>query len=301
MAQRFGAKHSPDGRDTPSKAGSDAPIKNPFDGQRPSRAAGRVNFLFLAPLPLLASAFFRDPTGLAITMLAFGFLILAAWLTREGIRAQEAYEARKIARRPAIPRKIFGAILTGTGLFFAGYISGNILNSCIFAGLGTTLHLFSFGLDPMKNKGLEGIDTFQTDRVARAVGAAEDHLAAMQDAIQRAGDRHLETRIDTFQATARDMFRSIENDPRDLTAARKFLSVYLQGARNATARFADLYARNRDAGARAEYVALLDDLEANFSAQTQRLLQDDRSDLNIEIEVLRERLAREGVPLNDQT
>lgn len=293
MAQHFGGDHSP------TKGGNDSapPKKNPFEGKTRTRAGGRVNFLFIAPFPLVITAFFRDPTAMAISLSAFGLLILAAWLTREGVLAQEAYESRKIARRPAIPRKMFGSILTGAGLFLAGYVGGNLLNSAIFAILGVVLHAFAFGLDPLRNKGMEGIDTFQTDRVARAVGEAEKHLSAMNDAILRARDRELQARVEAFQTTARDMFRTIEDDPRDLTAARKYLSVYLLGARNATARFADIYARSRDASARTEYEALLNDLEANFSAQTQKLLNDDRSDLNIEIEVLRERLAREGVPM----
>ena len=295
MAQRFGGPNSPGG---PSKDPRTA-ARSPFEGKNRARAGGRVNFLFLAPLPLVFTAFFREPTGMAISLAAFGLLILAAWLTREGVLAQEAYEARKIARRPAVPRKILGSLATGAGLFLAGFIGGNILNSVIFAVLGTGLHAFSFGLDPMKNKGFEGVDEFQTDRVARAVGEAEKHLVAMKDAILRARDRGLEARVDAFQSTARDMFRTIEDDPRDLTASRKYLSVYLIGARDATVRFADIYARSKNAEARADYEALLSDLETNFTAQTEKLLNDDRSNLNIEIEVLRERLAREGVRIKN--
>jgi hypothetical protein len=90
------------------------------------------------------------------------------------------------------------------------------------------------------------------------------------------------------------MFRGVESDPRDLTAARKYLSVYLTGARDATVKFADLYRQNRDGAVRAEYVALLDDLETNFARRTQTLLSDNRTDLDVEISVLRERLGREG-------
>ena len=57
----------------------------------------------------------------------------------------------------------------------------------------------AFGLDPMKDKGLEGVDSFQTDRVARAVEEAEKHLAAMKDAILRANDRGLTDRVERFQ------------------------------------------------------------------------------------------------------
>lgn len=142
---------------------------------------------------------------------------------------------------------------------------------------------------------MEGIDQHQSNRVARAVDEAEGHLAAMKDAILRAGDRNLEARVERFQATAREMFRTVENDPRDLVAARRYLGVYLLGAKDATAQFADIWARSRDPKARADYEALLDDLEANFAARTRTLLEDDRSALDIEIEVLRERLQREGI------
>ncbi|MGD9865209.1 MAG: 5-bromo-4-chloroindolyl phosphate hydrolysis family protein, partial [Pseudodonghicola sp.] len=70
------------------------------------------------------------------------------------------------------------------------------------------------------------------------------------------------------------------------------------GARDATIKFADLYARDHDAQARADYGALLDDLEQNFAARTRKMLQNDRSDLTIEIDVLRDRLQREGVRLD---
>ena len=128
---------------------------------------------------------------------------------------------------------------------------------------------------------------------AEAVDAGEAHLAAMKDAILRAGDRSLETRVAQFAETARSLFRSVESDPGDLTAARKFLSVYLQGARDATAKFADLYAQNRDAKARADYEALLTDLETTFAARTTALLANGHTDLDVEISVLRDRLKYE--------
>ena len=294
MARRFGGKYSPDDQ------GSRPPPKGAFDGARRTRAGGRVNLLFLAPLPLVFAAFGNGPGALVLNLGALGTLLLAAWLTREGLIAQEAYDARKVARRPAFPRKIAGSLLTGLGLGIAGFAaSSEIMAPAAYAVVGTVLHVLSFGPDPLRDKGVEGIDTFQTDRVARAVDEAERHLAAMTSAMQRAGDRQLMARLERFQSTARDLFRTVENDPRDLTAARKYLSVYLLGARDATVKFAESWARSRDPQARADYEALLTDLEQNFAARTQKLLLDDRSDLTVEIEVLRERLDREGVHLQD--
>lgn len=300
MAQRYGGKFSPDGRGTSTGTSTGAPAapprRGPLHGRKPARGQARVNMLFVVPLAFAVTAFHQAPVGLALDLGTCGILLLAAWLTREGLRAQEAYEARKIARRPAIPRKIFGSVLTGLGLALGGYAPGGpLLAPVLFAGLGGALHLFAFGPDPLRNKGMADADAFQTDRVARAVGEAEKHLAALHEAILRTGDRQLVDRVDAFAATARTMFRTIENDPRDLTASRKYLGIYLIGARDATAKFADIYANGHGAGARADYLALLDDLEGNFSAQTNALLKNDRTDLDIQIDVLRDRLRREGV------
>ncbi|WP_343081160.1 5-bromo-4-chloroindolyl phosphate hydrolysis family protein [Ostreiculturibacter nitratireducens] len=297
MAERFGGPYSPDNSrrekpGTPSR-------KHPFEGRRPTRAGGRVNMLFFAPFPLVLTAFGENAAGLAVDLAAFGTLILAAWLTREGELAHEAYEARKVARRPAIPRKIFASVLTGVGLFLGGFAPGvSVLNPVIFGLLGAVLHFLAFGPDPLKDKGMEGVDRFQQHRVGRAVEEGEKYLASMREAIQRVGDRHLIRRVEQFQTTARDLFRTVEEDPRDLTAARRYLGVYLMGARDATVKFADIWTRTKDQKARADYETLLTDLETNFAARTRTLLLDDRSDLDVEIEVLRDRLAREGLSIN---
>ncbi len=289
MARRFGGPFSPQGGEQVR------PGRALQAGARPARAVARANLLFVVPLPLALRAFGQAPGGLALTLAGLGALLLAAWLTREGLKAEDAYATRRIARRPAIPRKIFGSALTGAGLALAVLGGGGAWpNAAILALLGAGLHLAAFGPDPLRDKGMEGVDPFQQDRVARAVGEAEQHLAAMRDAIRRTRARDLESRVESFIATAREMFRTVEDDPRDLTAARRYLGVYLLGARDATVKFADIYSRTGDAAARADYEALLDDLQDNFAARTRSLLLDDRADMEVEIEVLRERLEREA-------
>jgi len=293
MAQRFGGKYSPgEGGATPE------PPKGGYRGARRTRAGGRVNMLFIAPLPLAVRAFLAGPVEMALNLAALGLLLLAAWLTREGLRAEEAYDARRIARRPAIPRKIFGSVLTGGGLALAAYAAGGgVVEPAIYAAAGAALHLLAFGPDPLSDKSADGIDSFQSDRVARVVDRAEDYLRAMTEAIAGTRDRDLEARLERFQVTVRDMLRTVEDDPRDLSAARKYLGVYLMGARDASVKYADLATRAPNAEARENYLVLLSDLERNFTAKTRALMADSTTDLDIEIEVLRDRLEREGVHL----
>jgi hypothetical protein len=283
MAERFGGKYSPQGK----TAGS-AP---PPAAEAAPPGLWRATVLFLSAFLFLFPAFGDGPGDMLMGLAAGGLLVLSAWLSREGLRAEAAYHARKIARRPALPRKLAGAVTAGAALAMGGVIADQgLVYPVLYALVGAGLHLGAFGLDPMADKGMEGVDAFQTDRVAKAVEEGERHLAAMKDAILRAKDRSLERRVDQFAATARGLFRTIEGDPGDLTAGRKYLSVYLMGARDATVKFADHYAQSRDPAARSDYEALLTDLETTFAAKTTAFLTTGRSDLDVEIAVLRDRL-----------
>lgn len=284
MAKRFGGAHSPQPMDS-----SGAPVAVPR-----STEVGRTSALFMLSLLYAVNAFRGDPRAMILGLSAAAVLMAAAWLTREGARAQDAYDARKVAKRPAFPRKIFAAVLWGVGLALGGMISQTtILYPLLFAVAGAALHLAAFGPDPLRDKGMEGIDSFQVERVARAVTEGEGLLAGMSDAILRSRDAGLQQRVAQFTQIARGLFRQVENDPADLTGARKFLTVYLMGARDATAKFADAYVQAPSPKLRSDYEALLTDLETTFAERTKALLSNDHTDVNVEIEVLRERLALE--------
>jgi len=290
MAKQFGGKYSPDG--TTASAAREAVV----DQRKVNKAGAKANILFIPGVILAFLSLNEGAVGLLLGLGGAAVLSLAAWLTRDGIRAAKAYDLRKVARKPAMPRKIMGTVLTGIGIAIASYANDPDMISAILYGIAAgLLHTFAFGIDPLRDKRMEGIDTFQQDRVARVVDEAEARLASMQDHIASVGDRRLISRTEQFQAAARKMIRTVEEDPRDLTGARKFLGVYLMGARDAAAKFADLYKRNHDEAARADFESLLADLEQNFAARTDKMLLDDRSDMDIEIKVLRDRLQREGL------
>ena len=298
-AQRYGGRYSPDGR--PGTTADAPPPPAPFRDGRARKVSLRARLLFLLPMPLLFAGLGATFRGSAPEMVGelggFTGLMLSAWLLNEGLRAEEAYAARAVARPPAIPRKLFAAVLTGVSIFGAGLLGldQGLAGAIAFGLVAAGAQLLAFGLDPMRRKGLEGVDEFATERIARAIDEAEALVKQTEDAAARIGDRRLEGRIDRLADQARQVFRVVEQDPRDLARARTFLSVYLLGLRDATAKFADIWGRNRDPVARKEYEALLGDLEQSFTTHRAKLLIDDRSALDIEIEVLRERLQQDGL------
>ena len=74
MAERYGGKYSPE-EDRPRP---NQPPVSRWQGKRRTRAGGRANMLFLAPLPLAIRAFTQDPAGLALNLAGFAILMLAA-------------------------------------------------------------------------------------------------------------------------------------------------------------------------------------------------------------------------------
>lgn len=291
MAKRFSGRFSPQ-TSTGQPLDPVRPPQRPVAVRHPLQS--RTRWVTIMAVPFLLTAFGQDPAGLVAHLLAFGGVAAGMALTREGLQAEAEYDARPIARRPAIPRKLFGGVLAGLGLAIGSYAPDALAGAGLIGLAGLALHWLAFGSDPMRDKGMEGVDSLAQDRAHRLLAEAEAHLKAMEDAILRTGDRRLEARVAMFTASARALFARIEQAPGDVSAARRYLGVYLQAARDATAKFADLYTQTRDPRARQDYETMLADLESRFEQRREALVQGDRASLDIEIGVLRERLERES-------
>ncbi|ARO15080.1 hypothetical protein BVG79_01736 [Ketogulonicigenium robustum] len=298
MAREYGGKYSPTPHDDDKIPGAKAALRDArAETRRVDKAGARANVLFIPAFIVAILSLGRGALGMAAGLSGAAFILLAAWLMREGLRAEAAYDARTIARRPAIPRKIMAAVGFGLGTALMAISAGTApVFGVVYGVIASVLTLGAFGVDPLRDKRAEGIDAFQQNRVARIVDEAESYLGVMQGQITTLNDRALTAKVEGVALSARRMIRTVEEDPRDLTAARKFLGVYLMGARDATVKFVDLYRRTRDTTARTDYETLLDDLQTQFTASTTRMLSDGRADMDIEIKVLRERLQREGIP-----
>ncbi|MEM9045649.1 MAG: 5-bromo-4-chloroindolyl phosphate hydrolysis family protein [Pseudomonadota bacterium] len=287
-AKKFGGDFSPGGARQAPK----------FRNQKASRVDIRGLLLFVLPTPILLGAIGTlgsNAVG-SISMLGiYAILTLAAWLLREGQAAQAAYDARQIARPPAFPRKVFAAGLTGIGVFGAVFLSAGfdqLIQGLALGAIAVGAHIACFGLDPMSSKGVEG--KAAPDYVVEALDKAEARIAEITRLAREIRDREITDRVDGLMAQVREMLKLVEEDPRDLTRARRYFSVYLKGAEDATRKYAGSHERLDDPKLKTDYVALLAELEESFGRGREMLLRDDRADLEVEIEVLRERLDQES-------
>ncbi len=117
---------------------------------------------------------------------------------------------------------------------------------------------------------------------------AEIRTSARQ--IGELGDRRLRLRIEELADQMRGIVGLVEDDPRDMSLARPFLSVHFKSARDATAQFTRLYREQRRETLRTDYEELILELGDTLFELKTRLLENDENDLAVEMDVLRERL-----------
>lgn len=291
-ARRYGGAFSPGA----NPAAMRGPAAKPWFARVSWRAVG----LRLAPTPLIFAFLDGAIRGETIRLGASaGFwlaLLLAAKLAGDGVRAQEAYDERLIARPPALPRKLIASALTGLSVGGICWLLAGA--EPVLAGfwglLALGAHVVCFGPDPMRAKGAAGVPPVELERAAAKLAEAERLVDETARAAAILRDRGLEERIDRLAFAARDILKELEADPRDLPRARRFLTVHLVGLRDAALQFAEARAKGAAEAQRAPFEALLADLEASFAKTRAGLLSEDETALEIEIEVLRGRLKQEG-------
>ena len=80
-----------------------------------------------------------------------------------------------------------------------------------------------------------------------------------------------------------------------LRRARKFLVVYLDGAGEVADKYVALQAKGEGDGFQPRFEALLDEMEKVSAEQHAKLLENDSFDLDVQLQVLSDRLKKEGV------
>ncbi len=272
-------------------------------GESP-RAGAKGLLLYALPLPLLVVCMLALARGEVVPALAlgaaFGVCLVAANLTRRGIRIEQAALRRKIVRRASvIPYKSVGAALTAAGIFLAGWLGSGygIIESVMFAGLAALGHHWRYGHDPARRAQDLGAVGVTAEEVLDVLNEAEERIESIEAVAATFKNASLRGRLQHIASEARNILSIIEEDPRDLRRARKFLKVYLDGAQQVTQGYARATSlAGGDALALSDnFSRVLDTIESVLEEQRVKLLENDLNDLDIKIEVLQLQLEKEGV------
>ena len=258
--------------------------------------------MFLLPVPVLFAAILSlikgNLSGLIVNTVAYALFLCGALLARRGLYNEAEYLRRKIAFAPPYPFKTLGAVIIAvatsiTATFAASYSPA--IGVCF--GLGALLGCYLvYGFDPRAAKRATdryGLDA--TDQVVQVLESAEKTIAAIEQAKRDMRNAELRSRLERITTLARQILKLLEEDPRDLRRARKFLTVYLEGAQQVTAGYVNTHPKVQSQELETNFRNVLISIEDVFKEQQQKLLENDVLDLDVKIEVLNRQLKREGV------
>lgn len=257
--------------------------------------------MFLLPLPVLFAAIAAlgrgSLDGLIGNAAGYGLFLAGALLLRRGLLSEVEYDRRRVARTPW-PFKTLGGTVVALATSVTAWLGADYHPAIAVAfGLAALLGCYlSYGFDPRTAKRFtdsEGVDV--TDRVLEALAQAERGITAIEHATRDIRNAELNGRLRRIAALARQILTLLEEDPRDLRRARKFLNVYLDGAKQVTEGYAKTHGRVSAPELEDNFRRVLITIEEVFAEQQQKLLESDVSDLDVQIEVLTTQLKREGV------
>lgn len=253
--------------------------------------------LFLMPLPVLIAAVIHLVKGHLFSSITAGALfagfMIAAVIARHGFKLESKFKQKRLAKAPGTPFKSVAAIILSVSTSLTAFLlSDYSLFPSILIGFVTLLGFYmAYGIDPRNDKTGNISLGVSADEVFQALEAAEIKIEAIEVARKNIKNIKFDQHLRRIIEKARGILSLIEEDPKDLTRARKFLKVYLDG----TQRVTESYAKTHSKDATTEvldknFQEVLDSIETTFDEQHKKLLENDQFDLDVKIEVLKTQL-----------
>ncbi len=267
--------------------------------RKPGDWPTRGYLLYFAAMPLIPAIAFSLARGNALQLLAelAGLLGIAGggWLIRRGIKANARRSRYSLATGPS-PLSTAGSVAAAFGTFICSYflVGQPLVFGLLIAAL-TLLGCHLAYVDPRTAQDFSGAGSYSAEEVAELLGEADQKISGIEKAAGELRQVELSQRLRRIAELGRKVLERVEQDPRDLRRARKFLNVYLDGARSVSEGYAKTHKEASSAELEQNFRNVLTTIEEVFDEQHTKLLENDVLDLDIKIEVLDTQLKREGV------
>ena len=273
------------------------PNKN---GKKPFLLKGIL--LYLLPLPILLTLFFALLNGefrlIIVNGIAYALFLFAASIARRGFVIEREYKNSILAKAPKIKYKSIASVIITVATFFTSYFAtANGLFLSILLGLVAFVGFYLYyGLDPRVDKVGElniGVSAEDVIEITSNARKRVENIKKLQNTIS---DTAINAKLDAIIKETQNIITAVEENPNDLSRARKFFKVYLHRTEMITKEYAsNVKSKNIDEKMRANYLHLLETVEETIYQQKERLNEDDITRLDVQIEALTKQLKNEGV------
>lgn len=260
-------------------------------GSRPVR--GTLLYLFLIPLflSIVLALFNTNIKAFILNGLSFLLFLMVLTLSKKGFIQEAQYHKDTFSKAPKIPYKMISAYLLGGATFFTAYFAGGqeLVKSAFLSIISVVGYYMYYGFDPKKNK-FKNLGDISPEFVLETIQEARDKLAHIEENMTRINDIALYDKLQIAVSKSEAILQTIQEDPKDVRVARKFLSVYIDGVAKVTESYTGLDEKDITPEVKAKLHTLMEDVEARFEKELQRLKQNNEFDLDVHIDVLKEQI-----------
>jgi len=253
------------------------------------------NFLYIFLIPLFIAIVFSLMTteikAFIMNLIAFFLFFMSAKANSIGLKQEENYYTKTLTKAPKVPYKLISAILLGVATFFSASFAGyqNIWTGLFLGVVATVGYFLYYGFDPRDDK-LENIGDISAEFVLKTLKMARDKLSSIEEDMTLIRDTKLNSKLRRAINRANEILQSIEEDPKDLRVARKFIIVYIDGIKNVTKSYVELDEKDIKKETKERLYSLLSDVEKKFDKELLRLKKNNQFDLDVHIDVLKEQI-----------
>ncbi len=257
---------------------------------------------FLLPLPiivtLLATLSKNNYLAFFVTLSATAMYALSAYFLQRADYYEHKAKRRKWMRPNRKPWRLSAAVFNAAATGLVSYLlvdSYGLLTSVglmIVAFIGTVL---LYGRDPHYEDHSKGLVGVTSDELIDAFEEAETKIESIEQSAKKINNIELKNRLNSVADNTRGILDIIEEDPKDLRRARKFLKVYLDGAQKVAHKYSGADHLQDNQELETSLTNVLDTIENVIEEQRETLLKDDVLELDVQIEVLQTQLKHEGI------
>ncbi len=273
-----------------------------YDASRVATKSYRGVLLYLLPLPILFAIMisFFTHSGISIIKysIAYGLFLISASIAKKGFDFERIYENSALAKAPRLPYKTLSAIMLAIATFYTSWLC--VDNSLIFSIVSAFSALFGFflfyGFDPREDKIGDLRVGVRAEDVIKITNEAKSKIKSLENLKKDIKDEKTKEHLNDIITQTKIIIKNIEDDPNDLSKARKFFNIYLDRTQNITVDFVkNLKNNNLTDDIKENYDNLLVALRDTIKEQKEKLNDDDILSLDIQIEALAKQLNQEGV------
>ena len=258
--------------------------------------------LYILPAPVLLTAIFSflegDVSSIITNSIAFALFLLTASLARKGFLLEKEYHNSTLIKAPKLPYKTVSALFLSIATLYTSYActENSLILSVLLAIASFAGFYLYYGFDPREDKvgdlrvGVNAQEVIEITQEARSgIQKLKTYKTELKDFESK---EHLQSII----METEEIITSIEENPNDLSRARKFFKVYLHRTEKISDEFVtNLKNNNIDAKMTDNYNTLLKSVLETIKEQKEKLNDDDILRLDVQIEALTKQLNHEGV------